>query len=155
MKANRFLSALLLLCCIKAHALTKCYLSDSIQVVRVGQHSQGAIFPSSYKTPYRDLERRQKFTPTVEEVLLAEKLLSEQYNNAYEQFPALEHYTRRSVNTNKKFKRYYRQYVGFYNAKGEKIIFIHLMNFRNKKKAGQMFGNWTKEVIEFLLLENQ
>lgn len=72
------------------------------------------------------------------EIIRAEQTLFEKYNqllyNKYKLSPVKD--------VRKRFFRYYRQYVGFYNAEGDKMVLIHLMNFKQKRKAKQYFDSW-------------
>jgi hypothetical protein len=81
---------------------------------------------------------------TEAEILKAEGLLFENYNDVYandERFNAYDFTVR---DPKKHLKYYYRQYLGFTNEKGERMVLIHLMNFKNKKKASQYFRHWDK-----------
>lgn len=79
-------------------------------------------FPASYEIPYQVSNHDQRFTPSVNEIDLAEKILIEQLRglnqNRFNQgigCPAID----------KKLNKYARQYVGYINKEGERIIWIN------------------------------
>lgn len=86
---------------------------------------------------YRDLKLK------VAEIMLAESLLFEKYNQAYAQDERVTGYIS-IAEPQKHLKYYYRQYVGCKNEKGESLVLVNLMNFRNKKKGKHYFDFWTK-----------
>lgn len=51
-----------------------------------------------------------------------------------------------NIDIKNKYKFYNRQYVGYKNDKGDTIVFVYLMNFRNKRKANLHFNNWKEDV---------
>jgi hypothetical protein len=79
-------------------------------------------FPDNYAIPYTVTNYNSRFSPTEEEILLAEQLLKEQ----------LKSLNKDRINQSwdcptihKSLNKYARQYVGFLNEKGEKIIWIN------------------------------
>lgn len=79
-----------------------------------------------------------------EEILKAENLLFENYNEVYAHDKRFNTHDFTVRNPRKHLKYYYRQYLGFLNEEGERFVLVHLMNFKNKKKASQYFRQWDK-----------
>jgi hypothetical protein len=77
-----------------------------------------------------------------ETIIKAEQLLFEHYNQVYSNDERFSGYDFTVNNPQRHLRYYYRQYMGFINNKGENIILIHLMNFRNKKRANHYFNFW-------------
>lgn len=51
------------------------------------------------------------------------------------------------MNVKKKFKNYNRQYSGFRDQNNDTIIYVGMLNFKNKKKANDYFGAWKESLI--------
>ncbi|MFA7687755.1 MAG: hypothetical protein WCY25_07810 [Moheibacter sp.] len=88
----------------------------------VAQHYQTkdfdlAVFPKEYKI--YGFEKR--FTPTKEEILLAEKALQTQLEEINKNLPNQSS----SPVIHKNLKKYKRQYFGVYDENGERILFIN------------------------------
>lgn len=103
-----------------------------------GKGYQGYIFDSAHLV-FKSIEnQKSRYTPTVTDIEKAEKLLKEKLEK---------------INTNrinqpdgcpvidKKLKKYCRQYVGFIDGKGQKVIWINL--FWNKELEKQA----AKEIV--------
>ncbi len=96
------------------------YISSQPSPIK-SDNFEGVIFDASYRLPFYK-KRTKTFTPTKKEVLQLEenlKPLVEEFclnNNLHLKFecPQLE-----------VFKEYYRQYFGYYNKQGERIIYIN------------------------------
>jgi hypothetical protein len=86
---------------------------------------RGTIFKNAYSNvffiPTSDTLRR--FTPTKEDIALAEKVLKEQIAKA--NTPRINQFGRRQ-NIDKNLNKYFRQYVGFINEQGNRVIHINL-----------------------------
>lgn len=79
----------------------------------------GAIFPNTYDLPYSEnppLEKR--FTPTTDQIHELETKLKSQIKK----LNSGTHYD--GPNIHKRLRNYVRQYIGYINDKGEKIIYI-------------------------------
>lgn len=87
-----------------------------------------------------------RFTPTIEQVNEAEKMLGEQIHILFQSDVRLK-YVDRIPNYPKEFRKWNRQYFGYINSHGEKLVVIHLLNFTNKRKARSNFPSWNKEFI--------
>jgi hypothetical protein len=96
----------------------------------------GSIFSANRKM-YNDIFRR--FTPSIDETFKAEKI--------FERCLALREKDSNGIVVDKKMLKplpdYYRQYIGFYNEKGEKVIYF---NCFTKNLTGDD-NNWKKEEL--------
>jgi len=106
--------------------------------------NRGIVFTASYVPPIvlRD-KGKSSFTPSEEDIKLAEKILIEKYNldlpldSRFTSFSPLQ-------NVQHFFKKYKRQYMGFLNLRDERIVVIHLLNFSRRKRAQNAFEGWTQ-----------
>lgn len=107
--------------------VTGIYAQKSLKIEKVTDHSslvkgdnfEGIIFDKSYIQNPKDTAELiiKKFTPTDEDIILVEKVLT----------------TKNNDNNNKgdikyifnNLRKYRRQYMGYYNGKGEKIIYVN------------------------------
>lgn len=51
------------------------------------------------------------------------------------------------TDTKRQYRNFNRQYVGFINGEGEKLIYLRLLNFSKSKQANKYFENWKDEII--------
>jgi hypothetical protein len=79
-------------------------------------------FPNTYTIPYKITDYDLRFTPTQDDILLAERLLREQLNDLNSD----------KINQglgcptiHKNLNKFARQYIGFINDEGEKIVWIN------------------------------
>lgn len=89
-----------------------------------GKGYEGYIFDETHFVMVSVQQQKSRYTPTKDDVAAAEKLLKEKLPsinkgrvNQIRSCPVID----------KKLKRYKRQYVGFINDKGEKILWINLI----------------------------
>jgi hypothetical protein len=112
--------------------------TDSVQTIRLPEYydGMGAIFPASAKIWPRLSKVKERFTPTIEEVSLAEKLIYNEVNNYYRNDTTV-------INAFlfKLRYYYYRQYFGYIEYDGSKIIVVHYMNYI---KAPCLYTEWNK-----------
>ncbi len=78
-----------------------------------------------------------RFSPEIEEVILAENILKDNYNSDFANEPWF-----RVIDVKKKYWKHNRQYLGYINTLGDKIIIIKLLNFKCKRKAERNFEGW-------------
>jgi hypothetical protein len=114
---------------------------------------EGVIFPKEFKN-YTANETEDRFTPTINQVIRAEKIMhSNYYNFKIKLFDSLKVSSKIDVkNSNPKtfikhFKKFNRQYTGYCNEKKDSIIYIGLLNFENKKRIKPYFNNWKNEIF--------
>jgi len=93
-----------------------------------GKGYQGYIFPDSYFIMMTIKNQKERFTPTKNDVQKAEELLTKQIEILnFEQINQVGN----CPIIHKNLKKYKRQYVGFVNMEGEKIIWINLIWFKD------------------------
>ena len=98
---------------------------------------EGVIFKKNYKQETSDDKKNQSFTPTIDEIEFAERFLNQNLDT-------VKHISREKNIIQADLKKYVRQYCGFINKNGEKIIFINAFmdsNIYQRKKE------WLKEII--------
>ncbi len=114
-----------------------------IKIKRASDHStyvhgdkfEGVIFTKDYDSGAYINKRNKEFTPTINEIILAEKLL-------YKNLDTINNKWASSVHKN--LKTYLRQYFGYINVNGERIIYIYA--FR-KKDLPELRKQWLQNLI--------
>ena len=86
-----------------------------------------AIFPESSN----EIMQQNRFTPTKEEIIKAENTLKSKLKEANRNFE--NQYNSPIIHRN--LKKYKRQYFGFINDKGEKILYINSLWKKNEKET--------------------
>ncbi len=120
---------------------------------------RGVIFDKSEPYPFKDLDYKEPYTPTIEDIKNAEIFL---FNNYYDyRVKILSHFNydkvlieklvkskyKESKKVQKKFCKFNRQYTGYINSSNDTIIYIGLLNFSNRKRAEHHFENWEKQIL--------
>lgn len=72
--------------------------------------------------------QKERYTPTKKDIMLAEKILKDNINNALRE----QKYFSTSINLNT-LKKYKRQYVGFITKKGDVVIWINFLRDKEIK----------------------
>ena len=93
------------------------------------------VFEENYKPPIKLPSNIERFSPSDEEIILAESLLFERYNTDISRSIKIK-------NVKKKYWKYNRQYLGYIDSQGNKQIIVKLLNFKRKKKALELFEGW-------------
>ena len=87
---------------------------------------RGTIFKSTYpqdKLYIQSSDSLNRFTPTKEEIALAETILKEQIEKVNN--PRINQFSKQQY-IDKNLSRYFRQYVGFINEQGDRVVHINL-----------------------------
>jgi len=116
--------------------------SDTTYLISA-KHFTGVIFPASY---VNNIEEDKRFTPVKGEINEAEIALNKIWDkvNLY----GKSKYARNIlVNVTPYFANYKRQYFGYKNDHNQKVIFINLLNFADKKEANKYLSNWKSKFI--------
>ena len=124
MKKFMFIFFVLLSLAAIAQDKVKTQVVSNHSVYIKGEKFEGVIFNEKYKFVLAD--KGSGFTPSANEVILAERLLSEKLGD-------VENRTDQKVFIIENLKSYRRQYVGYFNEKGEKVIYINLFWKKNIK----------------------
>jgi len=125
------------------------FINNDSSLIRIkGLYScgYGKIFDTTYV--WDDLLDSYKSSSnlTTEEIIEAEEIMINNYNEVLEKDLRFDYINPKVKDPKRHLKYYYRQYVGYINDEGEKMIFIHLLNFRNKKKAEKYFSGWKNDI---------
>ncbi|MCF6351141.1 MAG: hypothetical protein L3J23_08975 [Flavobacteriaceae bacterium] len=92
------------------------FLKNQIPPVKINLKEfydyDGYIFPKEYDSGWK-----KKFTPTIVDIKKAEIILSIEHNSL-------------SQFKNVKFRKWYRQYIGYYNSHNKKVIEIYFLKLR-------------------------
>ncbi len=106
----------------------------------------GVVFSSDYN-PHGNLSfanSRSRFEPAYPNLMLTEQYLTE--NRPEVNYKDLGPYY--SANKLKQLLcTFRRQYLGYVNSAGDSVIIVHLLNFKNKKKARAAFPDWQKSYV--------
>ena len=119
----------------------------------------GVIFTKNDNYPFKGIDYKEGYTPSIDNVRKAELFL---FNNYYEyEVNVLKHFKYNDKQINriikpkfknpkkviKKFYKYNRQYAGYLNKSNDTILYIGLLNFSNKCKAEEKFYNWKNKIF--------
>lgn len=121
------------------------YVGDS-SIVKLKDYYKGygKIFNKSYDIASTLDDYKCSFTPTINQIVQAEKMLISGYNKVHEDDARFTNSDLTVKNPRKHLNHYYRQYIGLINNENQKVILIHLMNFKNGRKARKFFRDWDK-----------
>lgn len=100
---------------------------------------EGIIFTEQYIPNFYLEEPGKLFTPNFDEISKAEMILQNKYN--------LDVKTPKIKNIRKEFYKFNRQYIGYINASGNKIIIINLLHLKCKKEFDKYFIDWEENFI--------
>ena len=102
-----------------------------------GNNFEGAIFSESYNFNRFLNFQGKRFTPSIKEIILVEKLLQKKLDTCNNSW-------RQSVFVHRHIRKYIRQYFGYINDKGEKIIYINAF-IRNAEFTPEKL--WRKDIV--------
>jgi hypothetical protein len=145
---------------VSAQKITKIKMVTSYSTNVAGDDFEGAIFNAGYTSPWINLKRSggvvysmyndslkndtlnefQRFTPNVDDIMLAETLLRRDLKQFVKKLPSVRFV--RGPNVSSHLEKYVRQYFGLINNKGEKIILLNCFWDENIKKDGT---DWLNE----------
>lgn len=131
------------------------------KLVRLPEYyeGEGVIFTKNDNYPFRDMDYKEGYTPTIEDIRKAELFL---FNNFYTyEVNVLKHFKYKDEQIDKiikpkfknpkkvikKFCKYNRQYAGYINKSNDTVLYIGLFNFSKKKKAEEKFFNWKNKIF--------
>jgi len=106
-------------------------------------NGESVVFTKDYKPHFLLDNITGRFTPSTLELDSAEVIFKNRYN--FDLQGSKELYVEPVKNVTKEYKNYRRQYIGWFNNEGQKVIFIQMLNFKNKKLAKKRFEGWEKE----------
>jgi hypothetical protein len=114
---------------------------------------EGVIFPKEYRNYNLD-SPMPTYTPTINQVIRAEKIMHENYHNfeiiIADSLKLTGKHDLKDSNSKtfiKHFRNYNRQYSGYLNENKDSLIFIGLLNFKNKKRIKPYFDDWKEEIF--------
>ena len=113
-------------------------LAMTQEVVAVASNNYtGYIFPEEHFVWGSIENQLSRYTPTLQDIELVEKILHE---NLDECAASIENYDKGI--SKRTLKKYLRQYVGYINSDGEKVIWVNFVRNRDLKEEA------SKDVIE-------
>jgi len=89
--------------------------------------------------------RLTNFRLSEDEILLVEKIFAEQYNQVQQNDNRTSHNFKPCKRVYQKYKKYYRQYMGYIDINQNRMVMLYLLNFTQKKMANEYFENWKEE----------
>lgn len=116
----------------------------SISQKNVVFENKGVIFTEGYEFYlFKDLKR---ITPSLGEIKELEKLLSQQIKEININKPN----QKKSPLIHRNLKKYKRQYVGYYNGNGERIIYINFLwkGYKGYDVDGKQIEPWKTEWLQ-------
>ena len=107
----------------------------------------GVIIDSSKDVPIKIEAFKDRFTPDMKEVLNAETIFLQSYNEVNKASPARSN-AKYIVDVKKEFKKYNRQYVGYIDIHGNRNIIIQLFDYSKKRMVNRQIGDsWKSSFI--------
>lgn len=104
---------------------------------------EGVIFSKDYVVGIEMRELQSRYTPTKEDVIKAEKILNEKYNEI----------RNTNIDTKTFFCHWVRQYVGLIDINGNKNIIVQLIDNTRPRKVNRLLGkNW--ETVFVIMLSD-
>jgi hypothetical protein len=100
-------------------------ISDHSTYIK-GRDFEGCVFGSNYIAIYSREQNATSYTPSADEIILAEKILRQTIDTI--------HYYGHEYFVRKNLKKYIRQYFGYVSATGEKVIYISALWKNNKDR---------------------
>ena len=133
------------------------FLSIQFPTIRLENYyeGEGVIFDESAHYPFVEKNYQKAYTPTKAEIENAEKFISENYYRYKQNILDSFNIKKYKIDTKykkpekviKKYYTYNRQYAGFINTFGEKIIYIGMFNFAKTKEANRYFDGWKEKIF--------
>lgn len=109
--------------------------AEIIQVDSLFQY-YGVIFDSSYSPPILIRNIKDRFTPSINDIIATEQIFVHQYQEAG---------MLSETDARKKFKKYNRQYVGFIDSAGSKNVVLLLFDYSKKRQVKRNIGDSWKD----------
>ena len=128
-------------------------ISSPITIKLDYYEGEGVIFPKEYRN-YNLGSPMPTYTPTINQVIRAEKIMHENYH-IYEImiYDSLKLTGKQDLKNSKPktfikhFRHYNRQYSGYLNENKDSLVCIGLLNFKNKKRIKPYFDDWKEEIF--------
>ena len=112
----------------------------------------GVIFSKDYNPSILMPGKKERFTPDTLDVTVAETVFDKDFDNYKEKVGIKEP----SKNGSKSlYYSYNRQYVGYVDNAGNKIIIIHLIDFSNPRKANKILNQRWYETYAIYFSEQE
>jgi len=132
------------------------FIQDSNLIILNEFYSgKGVIFDDSVNYPFIEDDYVTSYVPTIDEVKKAEIFISENY--FYYENTISDFFKTKSKNSTsryrdpknviKKYRKFNRQYISYINDQNDTIIYVGLLNFKNKQKADFYFNGWTEMIM--------
>jgi hypothetical protein len=139
-KSLLFLVATSILCCCKT-SLKTFKTADTHKLGVKSSKFRGTIFDSTYDDAIIAFQQDLypgRFTPNANEIILAEDILKSQIKQANTR--RINQFRRRQY-IDRNLNKYFRQYVGFVNKQGQRIIHINF-HWNKFTLIDRLKGNW-------------
>lgn len=134
-KSIILLSLLLIVTPKICYSQQKDNLLTSIIELKEYYDGKGIIFNENYDPHILLKDAKKRFTPNDSAIIESEKILLEQYS------------TVNKAKSGKSLKKFNRQYIGYINANGDKIVLIQLLKIKSQAKMNDKFLDWQSEYI--------
>jgi hypothetical protein len=116
---------------------------------------EGVIFDKNIKYPFAEVNYKEGYTPTIDNIKIVEEYLFHNYyiyeTNLLDSFnldqSKFKLKFKKAAKVKKKFLKYNRQYAGFISKSNDTIIYIGLLNFENKRLANKYFEGWKENIL--------
>lgn len=128
--------------------------SQDAELIRIDSmyHECGVIFTERYELSVGVRDMRNRFTPTIDDVIQAERLFLKNYNLA-NQANEVSKAAKYIADPKGFFNLYIRQYAGYYDLNGNKVILIHLIDNSKPNRVKKEIGDQWKRVFVLILAQ--
>ena len=112
--------------------------------IRLPEFYQGEsnVFSKEYKSGFLNFkDEKGRFTPDVTQIRSAEIVFVNQYDSLW----GIDPKGAGRKSTRIRFKKWRRNYIGYIDQNGDKIVLMQLVNFRNNKDGLRHYSSWGKE----------
>lgn len=113
-------------------------ISNNDPIFIKGKNYKGYVFPKEYSNKYYPFNNIISYTPTKDDIILAESILFDNIKNINKEKNSQ---SKNCPVIHKNLCKYNRQYFGQINKNGAKVIFINMIH-KNKTPS-----YWSKEMV--------
>lgn len=154
MKKHLILCALLFLYFYPARCQESQQLNKSV-IIRIDSlfKCYGVIIDSSINVPIEIKSFKERFTPSIDQIINSETIFWQSYNETNRTTPARSN-AKYIDDVKAEFNNYNRQYVGFIDISGHANIIINLFDYSKKRVVIREIGDSWKRNFVIMFSEN-
>ena len=127
------------------------------EVIKLSKFYQGegVIFTKYQNNPSLSFSEKQKvFKPNLNQIIRAEEIFIKNYHNyrkmvseQYKLTGKIDVASNKPSEIKRYFEKYNRQYSGYVDSENDSIIYVSMLNFKDRKNASLYFETWKEQII--------